>query len=462
MLTRMPGPWKHPETGTYYLRERVPADLRSKAAGRSTCVSIGGSQVLVRIGKEHVKVSLRTKDPKPAKEAYKVASATLGGFWEALRKGPRRLSHKETVALAGEVYENLVSRNEDDPGTVERWVREEAANLRAEFGGSGKESLKILPETEHRRRSLEAHLGHAADKVLCRRRLLIDDDSRARLLNQTIGAVRQGNLVLMRRAEGDYGPDSKADRFGKWDESASLAPALTIASIFEGWANEVRSPERTRSRWLRHIDSFIAFLGYEDAGRVTRSDVIAWKDALLEKGKTAKTINGSQLAALKAVFRWAAENERIKQNPADGVVVKAKKRAAEKMQGFSDAEARVILEAASSEKRAPYHWIPAICATSGARVSEVAQLRGVDIKREHGVMVFSISDDAGSLKNTASFWLQTNTDSQGGNARSPSAIAVRVARCSLAGLNGPSTVRRSAGGCTITAAYPPGSLWVRK
>lgn len=47
----MARPWKHPKTGVYWLRKRVPDDLR---AG---------------IGKREEKLTLKTRDPAEAKAA---------------------------------------------------------------------------------------------------------------------------------------------------------------------------------------------------------------------------------------------------------------------------------------------------------------------------------------------------------------------------------------------------------
>jgi integrase len=407
----MPGPWKHPATGTYYLRERVPADLKRKAAGQSLELPINGSFATVRIGREHVKASLRTKDPKPAKEAFKVASAALGDYWEALRKGPRRLTHRETVALAGEAYAEVVSGNEDDPGSAEKWLREEAANLLAEFGmrgkhtGHGKYGLQIASHEERRGADMEARFGPVADTILRRHRLIIDRESRQRLLAQVLSAVRQGHLLLVNRAGGDYRPDLRADRFGEWASNEASPPskvAVTISGLFDGWAQEVKPAERTKLRWQATVTEFISFIKHDDARALTRGEVVAWKDALVAAGKAAKTINGSKLAPLKTILTWGVDNERIDRNPADGVGLKARKRSDERMRGFSDTEAAAILQAATKENRPAYHWIPRLCASSGARVSEIAQLRGADIKPEHGIPVLEIKGEAGSVKNQSS------------------------------------------------------------
>jgi len=87
---------------TYYLRVRVPSDV-AKAADRSEiAVPVGDRIVVAKVG-DVVKVSLRTKDAAEAKRRFTQALAAVESHWEAWRNGPSTLSHKQCVALAGEV-----------------------------------------------------------------------------------------------------------------------------------------------------------------------------------------------------------------------------------------------------------------------------------------------------------------------------------------------------------------------
>jgi hypothetical protein len=55
----MPSPFKHPKTGVYWLRLRVPADLQAA------------------VGKKEIKRSLKTKDPAAAKARLPTQSARV-------------------------------------------------------------------------------------------------------------------------------------------------------------------------------------------------------------------------------------------------------------------------------------------------------------------------------------------------------------------------------------------------
>src|ERR687890_68292 len=86
MALAMARPWKHPRTGIYWLRKRVPEDL------------------IPVLGKREEKRSLKTRDAAEAKRLHLDALADLEGQWANLRSGPRQLTHKEAHALASGLY----------------------------------------------------------------------------------------------------------------------------------------------------------------------------------------------------------------------------------------------------------------------------------------------------------------------------------------------------------------------
>jgi hypothetical protein len=189
--------------------------VKAKVRGMCLAVPVGDEVVRMTISDraQDVRLSLRTRDPQEARQRQGAVVSYLEGVWRAVREGPRRLSHKETVALAGEAYRLRLDAFGDDPGSAEAWVREEVENLKAE---AGKHSLMI--GEAGRRASLEVHLGPSVDDVLSRRGLIVEPESRERLLEQLLSAIRQANITLMRRADGDYSPDPRAGRFPSFPE----------------------------------------------------------------------------------------------------------------------------------------------------------------------------------------------------------------------------------------------------
>lgn len=194
-------------------------------------------------------------------------------------------------------------------------------------------------------------------------------------------------------------------------ERSASAPA-SIHAMLEGYLKEHQPAPATEKVWRRHLAHFIAFLGHEDASRVTLVDVVAWKDKLLEepsdggKAKSVRTVRDSYLPAVRSIFRWAAGNGKIAHNPAAGVRVGGKRKPSVRDRGLKDGEAQLILAAAltpppdrlSPKRKFARRWVPWICAYTGARVNEITQLRAEDVRKVQGIWTIHITPEAGGVK----------------------------------------------------------------
>ena len=99
----MSSPWKHPKTGMYWIRRRVPAHL------------------VELVGRSEEKQSLRTKDPAEAKRAFSMAMATIEERWANLERGAHTLTAREAVNLARVFYDGMVDEFRDQPLLQTKW-----------------------------------------------------------------------------------------------------------------------------------------------------------------------------------------------------------------------------------------------------------------------------------------------------------------------------------------------------
>lgn len=188
---------------------------------------------------------------------------------------------------------------------------------------------------------------------------------------------------------------------------------VPILGLFEDYAQETRLAPATLKAWRACLQALVDHLGHDDAARVGRADIIAWKDALLRAPdgqvlRSQKTVSAKYLAAARTIFGWAERNLRIAENPASKVVVAVPKKVQlREEKGLTDVEASLILKAAFSaepDERSPLRgfgrrWVPWICAYTGARVGEITQLRAEDVFRHSsGVQCIRITPEAGSQK----------------------------------------------------------------
>lgn len=438
MLLRMPSPSRRSETSVLWFRKRVPTDILTRARGYPVVISFPavGSEpshvVTATIGRE-VNFSLRTRSPSVAKARTGLAEAHLQKLWEALRNGPRPLTHRQRVALSGEVYNLFAQRFEEDPGSPDQWAAVKAfnratregridappplsadnvaVNLRAAspWRPDLTSAVNSLPAEEARKaHAMEHRFGFLTDWVLALHGILTDRDSRQKLLEEVDRAATDAAWRLKRNASGDYRPDPNAERFPKWEGTTntsnvtdSLAP-LTFDSLFERWQREVRPAASTVTTFRGQLNQFRKHLGHNEPRRVRRADVIAWKDSLVERG--IKRINDGPLGTLNALFNFAVRDGLMESNPAAGIRVAQRVRAGERMQPYEDEEVARILALADKETHPARRWLPWLMALSGARVGELAQLWGERIVVSDGVPVMKIAPakDGGSLKNAGS------------------------------------------------------------
>ncbi|MFZ5738570.1 MAG: DUF6538 domain-containing protein [Pseudomonadota bacterium] len=403
----MASPIRRDGSSVHYLRKRVPADLTPKAVGLVLHVPVGPETAAVRVGSSGtIKVSLRSHDPREAKARQAKALAYLDDMWRALRAGPQRLNNRQVVALAGEWYRAAKATWENDPGRATLWgiLKSAAQNWDVE--------------------TVQREMAPFVAEVLAERALNVDDDSRARLAKAMHSAFRDATGLLERRARGDYGPDEVEQRFPAWQregarEGSAVVPVadLSITELFERWEREALATGKTKktvNEYRAVINRLIAFLDFDDAKRVTPRDIVAYKDMRLASTNlrtgmpiAPKTVKDVELAALKSVFGWGLANHHLPANPAESVKLKLGKKRKERPKGYTDKEAITLLTAANGYKRvgrehkktaAAKRWAPWLCAFTGARISEIIQLRKEDVTRSEECWVLRLTPEAGTIK----------------------------------------------------------------
>src|SRR5690606_4689709 len=104
--------------------------------------------------------------------------------------------------------------------------------------------------------------------------------------------------------------------------------------------------------------------GADDIAKITASDIVAWKDAAVARGLTAKTINDSYLGSAKALFGYAVRNRLLAANPAEGVRVIARTKAGTTPLPYDDDEVLRLLTLAEGETDPARRWLPWLAAAS--------------------------------------------------------------------------------------------------
>jgi integrase len=385
----MAAPYRHPKTGIFWFRRRIPADLVSS---RDRLIALGVKTP------SHLKISLRTRDPQEAKrrchEADQAWEKTWADWRALLRDGPRNLSQKEIFALSATIARRVTEHFGENPGDLDRRQRMEH-HLAGIADHPRPDQLTLV---ELALKEIVPKLGITA----------VAPQSMRGLVRQFLkdAPLVAGNLAAM--ASGDY---SEAEWLAKRPTIAQPSSSITIESLIVGWQNEMppdKRNEETERTYRYRIADFRSGLDHDNAARITAEDVMAWHDRMLAahgpERLSNRAING-KLQALSTLLAWGVRKRKLSVNVAVGIRVRTDGQGSKK-RGFTLEEMRTILKAARTMNKpsdAVKRWAPWVMAYSGARIGEVCRLRCKDVSRDsNGQWIMTFTRAAGSLKTESS------------------------------------------------------------
>ena len=111
MALSMSRPWKHPDSGYYWSRRRVPEDLRAL------------------VGKREERHSLGTRDPVEAKRLHVLKLAEIEERWSNLRQSCRELSADAVAREAALAVASIQRQLDLDPYRTINWDVDVGASL---------------------------------------------------------------------------------------------------------------------------------------------------------------------------------------------------------------------------------------------------------------------------------------------------------------------------------------------
>lgn len=438
MVLAMSRPTKHRKTGVYWFRKRVPADIA------------------VLTGRKEVNKTLGTKDPEEAKRKYAEVLAEFEHEWAQLRLGgiltrrddpnggiegtPRLITDREAHVFAQTVHDEWIARFRDNPSEQLHWHTDLYEGMWTKYPlpsvdpVPGVEGIAAplpgtMPIENVLWKSMRAGCVSRAKDILVGNSFSDDSWSIDKTARAVGAALQRASLTLQRLERGEFEPGEEPEWLHRSADTQSTdgrsrktvvtkesTDTATLTGLVDGWWKESKAAGRKPSTYESYRDAFAylaRFLKHNDASKVTAKDIIAFKDHRLstpspKTGKiiSAKTFKDSNLSALKVVFGWGVANGLVAHNPAVGVTLKVGRPARHRSKGFSDEEAKTILSGALSHQRGQENaktfaakcWIPWLCAFTGARVGELAQLRKQDVTLRGDVWVIRITPEAGTVK----------------------------------------------------------------
>jgi hypothetical protein len=215
MTLSMTRPQKHPDSGYYWFRKRVPDDLRDL------------------VGKREERFSLGTRDPSEAKRLHALKLAEVEERWANLRVGQRPLSPGDIARLAAEIGNQLRGQLDKDPYQPLRWDVEIGARLWSDSDAQGvyTDITQPLSLTDRKRLDQQNICYALVDERLSGAGVASHPEDRERL-------VRAASLQVQRIIQNHeaYLLGKQDVPAGGWEPSKIRTPAtpLTFEAVIQG------------------------------------------------------------------------------------------------------------------------------------------------------------------------------------------------------------------------------------
>ncbi|WP_143020997.1 hypothetical protein [Belnapia rosea] len=318
--------------------------------------------------------------------------------------GARTLDPREIAAIAGAWRREATALAERDPGREEDrdavlddlYDRIPGPDAGADAAPwELREGRDFQPST----RDLDEADG------IARSHGVMGDATSIRLLAVRLFAAKlEAAQLALQRARGDWSPDPFADRYpgptslpampGAVPDRAPTASKVSLpaAVLLAAWAAERNPSKGTLKKYSAAFGQVARVLGFDDVKRIRADDVVVFKAARLKDGRDPGTVADDVLAC-GAVCKWAVTNRMLPANPFAGLAPKISRRGPSSRDAYDDNDAKRILGAARKEA-GWQRWLPWLLCFTGARISEIAELRRGDVRQDSGVFVLDLNPTA--------------------------------------------------------------------
>ncbi len=382
-----------------------------------------------------IKKSLKTTNDSKAREKQSYYSGQFERLIINAREGRPLLSDRDAEDLAikwlrKKLAEDEVYRVEYGVPDQELWHREKQREAHLEHGGSNNPPPILLE------RPYDIAIGLFSEEY-------IDKGKEAELVLQDIEEGFENEIYSLKiikegtqayqfivhhftKAKLDYyhvlnerasGEDHNTNPQSQNGAPRSVAPILsdsnivTLEQLKERWAKERQPKPKSLAEWNTTIKRFVTLNGNLDINQIQKSQIVAFKDHLVDKGLKAKTVK-KQLSAIHSLLQYAMDNDMIVFNPASGVKIVDTERAVEKRLPYDRKDLETIFSfSIYTEQDRPRggggeaaYWLPVLALYTGARQSELGQLLITDVKEEGGIHYLDINarDEGKSVKTKGS------------------------------------------------------------
>jgi integrase len=339
---------------TYYFRRVIPVELRAALGGKA--------EFMESLGTKDREQAKRLIPDKTTASEKSLDAARVRTMQQAPQKPAEPLSPR-AEAMAARQWENAVE-------SAELTSREIAAQDRRREAAA-----KIMAFAK---RELEGSTAELPASLRPYRYLLDDARQEAKLEAEARG-IRKANAKAA-----DENTDAAAASGTKGEPDKGV---MLDTDIVDRWAAERKVTQKTKDANAAVAAWFYKAVGRIAVDKITKRDVLGFKDKLIADGQSATNTN-VKLARLATLLQWSADNELAPDNVAKGVRVKDTEKGKNKRREFDLASLNAIFASPVFASNArpvqgrgeAAYWLPLLALFTGARLEELAQLRPDDVR----------------------------------------------------------------------------------
>ena len=243
----------------------------------------------------------------------------------------------------------------------------------------------VRPEYRRQETAFLAPFVGYADELLASAKTVTDAGSRDGLARLLVQRLAKALALHRKRMAGDFSPDPLRPTLPEWNPPApaahlpSTAPSVSLRSLFDAWKAVSVVKPRTAAETDYAIKDLREFVGHDDASRITRDDLIRWRDSIKAAGATNNTWN-NRLSLLRQVFLHGVSAGVLKADITEGLRLRKSRQTSPPP--YSDEEARRILLAARVETKPSLRWAIGSWPSQGCEREKFSSYWGVTFGRK--------------------------------------------------------------------------------
>lgn len=183
-------------------------------------------------------------------------------------------------------------------------------------------------------------------------------------------------------------------------------PTFTLEDAYRVWLSAKVRPNNSVVEVGRYVTEFATLNGAIDVRDYTREHWAAWRADCLERHGPGPTAF-KRFSMMKTICKEAIRAGRLLTTDFHGADITLRKPPRTKLrnEGWLEDELKELWSASffrTKDKKHPdaNYWVPLICATTGARVSEVTGMSRSDAQRRHGFETFYLAKLSGKTEDS--------------------------------------------------------------